>query len=222
MPFDKSQLKQTTKEIPAGACRLAATAVQFGQAAAPADGRPAPVPISILARTTNGVYRWWWGWVYHDMAGFSPQKDTLVLDYLHDDELIVGVAEQFVASNDGLTVDGRLVPFTADDLAAQIIYRRSQGTPYEASISFNPKTIQELGPEETAEVNGQTVAAPAASDRPSISRRVTGSGAGPNWRARRRCWACASATKRLRPRLARRSCTCSSGESWSRSGAWVE
>ena len=149
------------KSAPANACRFRASELKFADAGPAVDGRPAPVAVSILARSAEPVNHYWWGKVYHDMAGFAAHKDTVVLDYCHDDDDIVGHADKFDPSAAGLQVQGLLIPFAADDTAAEIIYRRSQGTPYEASIYFEPHIVEQVLDGATADVNGQTVTGPA-------------------------------------------------------------
>lgn len=137
--------------------------VKFDAATQPAEcGNRAPVPLSVLARTGEPIYHWWWGWIVHDMAGFTAAKESIVFDWCHDDDEIMGVATAFDASNDGLTVSGKLTPFCDDDRASEVIFKSNAGVPYEASIDWSgPCRIEELTAGAKATVNGQTITGPA-------------------------------------------------------------
>ena len=129
-------------------------------AAASADGRKAP--ITILARSAEPLDHWFWGRCVHDMAGMSLRKDRCPLDYEHSSFEIIGYANQFHASNDGLTVSGELISFREDDMAAEVMFKGQQGVPYEASIDFDPGKliIEEISEGFTAFVNGQQMEGP--------------------------------------------------------------
>lgn len=137
--------------------------VKFDAPTQPAEcGQRAPVPISVLARTGEPIYHWWWGWIVHDMAGFTAAKESIVFDWCHCDDEIMGVATAFDASNDGLTVSGKLTPFCEDDRASEVIFKSANDVPYEASIDWSgPCRIEELTAGAKATVNGQTIVGPA-------------------------------------------------------------
>lgn len=151
-----------TLSVSPAALRFSAR-VKFDAAAPPAEcGNRAPVPISVLARTAELIYHWYWGWIVHDMAGFTAAKDSIVFDWCHDDDEILGVATQFDANNNGLTVAGKLTPFCDDDRASEVVFKAAAGVPYEASIDWSgPCRIEELTAGTKATVNGQAIVGPA-------------------------------------------------------------
>lgn len=162
--------KTTTRRVPIEATRFAAVnSWKFGEASKDEPG----VPVTLLARTGGAMSHPYWGDIYHDMEGLTVHKDRLVIDYIHDDAEILGYLDTFDATPEGLTVQGRLVPFTADDRAAEVIHKAQNGVPYEASIFFSePVKIEELDKGVSAEVNGKSINGPATIFRQWALRAV--------------------------------------------------
>ena len=146
MPKPKNE-----KQVPLSALRFAAD-VQF--AAEGAD--PAKVPVTLTARSKEPTTHWYWGRVVHDMAGFTLAKPTLPIDYMHSEYDILGYADKFDVASGDLVASGYLTPFTPDDRASEVIFKRKQGVPYESSIFFDPEAmVVEWVPEGmTVQVNG--------------------------------------------------------------------
>lgn len=148
--------------VPVAACRLSRVALQFADSEPPDDsGRPAAVPFNILARTGAAIFHWYWGKIVHDMAGFTASKPKISIDYVHDDDEILGFADKQTAADEGLRLAGKLTPFKPDDRASEIIFKAAAGVPYEASISFDYSSLEYLTEGAAATVNGQTVTGPA-------------------------------------------------------------
>lgn len=144
------------REVPLSACRLDAGEITLDASAA------GKTPIKLRARTGDPVNNWWWGKLVHDMAGFEKPAGSTPLDYCHDDEEIVGYTDTFTASPDGLDLAGFLTSIAAGDRADEIAQKQRLGVPYQASVFFDPRSIEDLMPGAKAEVNGQTVEGPAS------------------------------------------------------------
>lgn len=152
------QPNATAKEIPAAACRFAATAT-----ITPASGDE-PARVKILARSAKPIEHWYYGLVIHDMAGMFQPKPSIPLDYCHRDDEVLGHADTFNADPAaGLTVEGPIIPFTKDDRASEVLFRAAKGTPYEASINFagDGVKLEILAEGQVATVNGGTIEGPA-------------------------------------------------------------
>lgn len=142
------------REVPLSACRLEAGDVTVEKTE---NGK---TPIKLRARTGNPVTNWYWGKLVHDMAGFQKPA-SIPLDYCHDDEQVLGYGDQFDAGNDGLDIGGFLVSLATNDRADEVAQKKRMGVPYQASIFFDPLSIEELMPGAKALVNGQTIEGPA-------------------------------------------------------------
>ncbi len=118
------------------------------------------MPIEVLARTGQPVWHWYWDWIVHDMAGMQS-KDRIALDYRHDPDEPIGFADKISATTE-LRLSGELISRSPEDQAAKIMDLGPAGVPYEASIHFNPMSMElEWIPEGfQAQVNGQTVSGP--------------------------------------------------------------
>lgn len=116
--------------------------------------------VSLLARTADPVYHWYWGWVVHDMSGMKS-PDRIALDYCHDSRELVGYADDITAKNE-LKLGGELISRNDDDTAAEIMDLGPAGVPYQASIQFNPySVVLEYVPDQAkTTVNGKTVMGP--------------------------------------------------------------
>lgn len=125
---------------------------------------PPPKAITILARTPGVAYQGYWGACVHNMDGFIPPTGPIPLDWDHNDGSTedIGVAETFEIGDEGLTVTGRLIPFTATDRAAEIIYKGGRGVPYQASINMDLLTlvVTEVPEGVSYPVNGQDFIGP--------------------------------------------------------------
>lgn len=113
--------------------------------------------LRILARSVEPTEHWWWGNVIHDFSGMTPTKNRLPLDYDHDTGEVIGAVENFKVDNEGLWMDGELIPFKDDDRASEVIFRMGKGIPYEASIDFAGDGIEYecVSENQIATVNGK-------------------------------------------------------------------
>lgn len=123
---------------------------------------PPPKAISIRARTNGVANHGYWGRCIHDFAGFVPPTGPVPLDWNHQEDADIGVADSLTVDADGLLAAGRLIPFTANDRAAELIYKGAQGVPYQASIVMDLETliVTEVPEGQRYTVNGQDVEGP--------------------------------------------------------------
>lgn len=103
-----------------------------------------------------------WGAIYHDFEGMTLDGDRVPLDYCHNEAEVLGFAGEFPVDEEGLHIDGVLVPF-GQDRAAEVIAKGQAGVPYQLSIDFRGDDLvaEEVPEGATAEVNGATVEGPA-------------------------------------------------------------
>jgi hypothetical protein len=143
------------KDAPVEAMRFGASSIQF---AAPKQEtkNTKSREIELLARTPVPIEHWYWGSVIHDFSGMSS-KETIVLDYCHDDEQLVGFANQFVVEDRGLVLKGRIESTSDDDAAETLLKRADKGIPYEASIYFAPLLLEYIPEGMVTQVNGKQV-----------------------------------------------------------------
>jgi hypothetical protein len=152
--------KTATKKVPAKALQFDST-LQF---AVEGGDDPSLVPISMLGRSAQPIYHWYWGNVVHDMAGFSTDHATVAVDYRHDDDEPIGYLDKFTADNNGLHVQGYLIslnPTDPDDRVAKMTKLSKAGVPYQASIFFEVAKMEQVQPGASAEVNGYAIEGPA-------------------------------------------------------------
>jgi hypothetical protein len=126
------------------------------------SGETSVYPISMLGRSAEPIYHWWWGKVVHDMAGFSTSHPKVAIDYRHDDEQPIGYLDQFRADNTGLHLSGKLVSLdTVNDRVTQLKKLADAGVPFQSSIYFESSKLEQVADGASAEVNGYTVDGPA-------------------------------------------------------------
>jgi len=146
-------------KVPQSAFFTPLAAVQFaaGEAPAGSNGVPAAVPFTSVVRSAEPIVHWYWGKIVHDMAGMQLRKDNCPVDYCHDCEEIIGVGLKFTVDDKvGVTVEGKLIPFTATDRAAEVIFKSREGIPYEASIDWSgPRAVEYVDTGVSTFVNGQ-------------------------------------------------------------------
>lgn len=129
---------------------------------APAEKLQGELPIELLLRSPQPITHWYWGRIAHDMTGLQLRKETCPLDWCHDADTIVGYLDQFSAdATQGLRAKGKLVSFTADDKAAEIMHKGQHKVPYESSMDWSgPAVIEEIGEGITIQVNGYAFTGP--------------------------------------------------------------
>ena len=152
-------MNDESKKVPAAACRFAGNRFEFADAG---DDDANAAPVRVLARSGKPIDHWYWGRVVHDLAGIQ-RKETVPLDWCHDDDQVIGFLDEFDVSNGDLECGGTLIPYQEGDRANEILFKGRAGVPYEASIFWGGAgiKIEELGTDATAEVNGYTLEGPA-------------------------------------------------------------
>lgn len=138
------------------------TAFEFSGKLEPpsSDDETELVNVNLLARSPDPVNHWWWGQIVHDMNGFFKHKESIVLDWNHDPNTIVGVADKQVADNEGLKLSGKLVKLEEKDQADKIIKWRKANVPLEASIYFDEAELEYIPENVNTEVNGKQFSGP--------------------------------------------------------------
>jgi hypothetical protein len=118
----------------------------------------------MVARSGQPIEHWYWGRVVHDMSGFKRHKETLAVDYCHDEEC--GFLDRFeVDADHNLVVSGALVATDdTNDRARRIAVLARGGVPYEASIDFSGDgiVVEEVAAGASVDVNGYKFAGPGA------------------------------------------------------------
>lgn len=157
-----------TLEAPPDAYTFAAGPCAFATQAVNADGN---IPLTLDARSDGPIEHWFWGRIVHDFAGMR-HKDSIPVDYRHDDGEPIGYVDRFDA-NGRLVLRGELTPFTDGDRANEIVNKSKRGVPYEASIDWRgPARFEELQSGTSAEVNGHKVEGPVLIVREWVLRGV--------------------------------------------------
>jgi hypothetical protein len=116
--------------------------------------------VELLARTPNPLYHWWWGNIVHDMEGFFKHKDTITLDWNHNNDVLVGYADKQETTEEGLMLSGKLISLEKGDQADKIIQWKKHGVPLEASIYFDEAEMEYIPEDTTTLVNNQQFAGP--------------------------------------------------------------
>jgi hypothetical protein len=90
-------------------------------------------------------------------------SNTILANYNHDDNEVIGIGENIRIENGELLCDGSIIPFRPKDKAEEIVYRAKLGTPFEASIEFVPEAcdVEEIKAGDNAIVNDNSVEGPA-------------------------------------------------------------
>lgn len=151
-------MSSTTKRVPASALHCSVGEFQLGEHGEQAKS----APFKMVARSGEAINHWYWGKIVHDLSGMQLHKQRLPIDYEHDGREVIGYANRFDFASGDLEVSGALTPYKDSDRAAEIIYKASQGVPYEASINFGGGEIalEEIPEGFTTQVNGREFAGP--------------------------------------------------------------
>jgi len=146
-------------KVPRAAMRFAnAKPMQFAQG----DAETGILPFSMVARSPEAIEHNVWGRIVHDMSGMILKKSSVTVDYAHGFDEVIGFANQFSVTDNGLEVSGSLVTTAPNDKADEVYRKGKAGVPYEASIDWvGPEVEIEYIPEDVStEVNGQQFAGP--------------------------------------------------------------
>lgn len=123
------------------------------------------VPFSMLARSVEPVEHHYWGRCVHDFDGMTVAKESIVVDYKHDQFQVMGAANTFDVADQGLVVGGYVVrkPNNPPHIANEVLENAAAGVPYEASIYFDYKNdilVEFVDEGEVSQVNGGTFEGP--------------------------------------------------------------
>lgn len=126
------------------------------------DAETGILPFRMVARSLEPVDHYYWGRIVHDMAGMILRKDSVTVDYTHGFDEVIGFANQFGVTDQGLEVSGSLVTTQPNDKADEVYRKGKAGIPYEASIDWvGPEVELEYIPSDvTTEVNGKQFSGP--------------------------------------------------------------
>ena len=146
------------REVPAAAMTFAAGAIEVGDNGAGAK----TAPVKLVARSSQPINHWYWGNVVHDLDSVQLHKSRIPLDYIHDENTVLGYLNHPTVGERGLELSGAIIPFRDDDKASEVLFKMRAGVPYEASIDFTGghPLIEEVADGDSVEVNGFTFAGP--------------------------------------------------------------
>lgn len=149
-----------TRQIPAQAFRfIDAHRFQFAEQK---DGQTGIYPFSMIARSAEPVEHYYWGRIVHDLSGMVLRKSSVTVDYAHDFDAVIGFADKFSVTENGLEVSGALVSTEPNDKADEVYKKGRAGVPYEASIDWEglDSELEYIPDGVTTEVNGKQFAGP--------------------------------------------------------------
>lgn len=143
---------------PLSARTLVAESLKIGERD-PANGENAPIEMVIRSRSVLDLN--YWGRFVHDLDSVQT-KAVIPIDFRHDSATPIGYLDQFAVEDAGLVGRGFLVPFAADDRAAEAIFKAQRGIPYEASIMWDDSRAEneEIPAGKVVKVDGQEHAGP--------------------------------------------------------------
>lgn len=140
--------------------RIPEHARRFAAPCTLAAGKADAVDVHIAARSEEPIDHWYWGQCVHDLDGMQQHKAKLALDYVHDDEQILGYLDKFEHRDGALWADGQLL--LTSERGKEVYENHQAGVPYEASIAFDLDGLVTEFVQQNAEteVNGQTMKGP--------------------------------------------------------------
>lgn len=147
------------KNVPRSALQFAtAKPMQFAQG----DAETGILPFSMVARSAEAINHYYWGRIVHDFAGMILRRDSVTVDWAHSFDEVLGFANAFSVTENGLEVSGTLVTTQPNDKADEVYRKGKAGVPYEASIDWDgPEVEIEYIPDGvTTAVNDQQFAGP--------------------------------------------------------------
>lgn len=151
-----------TKNVPTSALRSNVGPFVLGHNKCLNDEVASTAPFRMVARSGDPIDHWFFGPCVHDLSGMRLAREKVAIDYVHDENQIIGFANHFDVSNGDLEVSGTLTKFKSSDRATEIIHKARAGVPYEASINFGGDgiVIEQFDDDETVEVNGRSITGP--------------------------------------------------------------
>jgi|GEM_PF-4436765 len=158
----------TTREAPATMMRISSGFVTLQQP----DATTGRIPIKMRARSAELINDPYWGPVIHDIRGIQIKKPRLPIDFNHQPDEILGYADTFKKSDDGLDVGGYLISFAPGDRVEEVVAKARAGVAYESSITFSDWILESVPTGKNARVNGRAVAGPLTIVRTCILRAI--------------------------------------------------
>ncbi len=115
---------------------------------------------SMVAYTGEPMEHPLFGKLAVDVSGVQFSKKRFPILEEHDREKKVGVSNKKPDTSDG-TISFSNLSFLNNSVAQEVKSNLEFGFPYQASISIKPAVTEELGEDQTAEVNGSKIKGPA-------------------------------------------------------------
>lgn len=131
------------------------------------------VRLTVLA--ADALERWGLGRFAFEFATTRPLRERLALDYDHDDGAVVGFAEGFESSDDGIFCDATILGGPdAPARARELAFCLKNGVPYEVSplVDFSTATMENVPDGATVRLNGREIAGPLDVARGATIRGV--------------------------------------------------
>lgn len=116
-----------------------------------------------LVAYTGAIVKRWYGRAVFDLAGMEIPEENLAILREHDVTKVVGHADA-IQITDQVRMSG--VVYDQGE-GAEVRRSSKQGFPWKASVGLDISAWEEVEPDETAEVNGQTVTGPISIARKS-------------------------------------------------------
>lgn len=131
------------------------------------------VRLTVLA--ADALERWGLGRFAFEFATTRPLRERLALDYDHDDGAVVGYAEGFESTDDGIFCDATILGGPdAPARARELAFCLKNGVPYEVSplVDFSTATMESVPDGATVRLNGREIAGPLDVARGATIRGV--------------------------------------------------
>lgn len=131
------------------------------------------VRLTVLA--ADALERWGLGRFAFEFATTRPLRERLALDYDHDDGAVVGYAEGFESSDDGIFCDATILGGPdAPARARELAFCLKNGVPFEVSplVDFSTATMESVPDGATVRLNGREIAGPLDVARGATIRGV--------------------------------------------------
>ncbi|MBP3559004.1 MAG: hypothetical protein J6K20_15070 [Thermoguttaceae bacterium] len=143
------------------------------------DSSPNDVDATTRVRLTvlaaDALERWGLGRFAFEFATTRPLRERLALDYDHDDGAVVGYAEGFESTDDGIFCDATILGGPdAPARARELAFCLKNGVPFEVSplVDFSTATMESVPDGATVRLNGREIAGPLDVARGATIRGV--------------------------------------------------
>ncbi len=126
------------------------------------DGRR---PFEVLLLSKKAIDSWWYGRFVIELASLQYHKERLPVDFNHNDYILIGYAENFRNTEEGLVAGGSLLTDAegeTGEFARNIVTWIDGGIPMEASaaVDLDAAVCETVPTGQTVEVDGVTHAGP--------------------------------------------------------------